>query len=325
MFDKVLEALAVGDAMGMPTEFMTREHIKKNFGLVDIILDPEVSIIHKEMKKYSVTDDTEQNLYLIKEYCEAGEITVENTVRGLMKWIVETNAEEKGYIGPSSLRALKGIEKGDDPYKAGIMGTTCGAPMRALAPALCSSEDNLIQSVYNSCIPTHNNNLAVEAAMAVGFALHKAKTGGSYKEIIEASLKGARIGANQTEHFWGGPSTGKRIELILTEIQQMKKLDDLLDYLYYIIGTGLDASQVAPAIIAIFAWAKDDVWLAIEAGATIGGDTDTIAALAASLCALYRKGHNIPEHILKVVLKENNLNIDMYAKLIEVQSGNFRS
>ena len=321
MFDKVLEALAVGDAMGMPTEFMTREYIKENFGIVDTILDPKVSIIHKEMKKYSVTDDTEQNLYLIKEYCGDGEVTVNNTVKGLMKWIVETNAEKKGYIGPSSLRALRGIEKGDDPYKAGIMGVTCGAPMRALAPVLCSSEDKLIQSVYNSCIPTHNNNLAVEAAMAVGFALHKAKSGGSYKEILDASLKGAGIGAVQSEHIWGGASTGKRIELILTEIRKMEELDDLLDYLYYIIGTGLDANQVAPAIIAIFAWAKDDVWLAIKAGASIGGDTDTIGAVAASLCALYRKGHNIPDDILNPVLKENDLQIDMYADMIIKQMG----
>lgn len=316
MFEKVLEALAVGDAMGMPTEFMTREFIKKNFGFVDTILDPKVSTIHKDMKKYSVTDDTEQNLYLIKEYCLDGEITVDNTVKGLMKWIVETDAEAKGYIGPSSLRALRGIEKGDDPYKAGIMGTTCGAPMRALAPVLCSSEDELIKSVYDSCIPTHNNNLAVESAMAVAFALHKAKTGGSYKEILDASIKGSEIGAIQSEYIWGGPSTGKRIELILSEIPKMESLDNLLDFLYNIIGTGLEASQVASAVIAIFAWAKDDVWLAIKAGASIGGDTDTIGAVAASLCALYRKGHNIPDNILNSVLKENNLNIPMYADLL---------
>lgn len=316
MFDKVLEALAVGDAMGMPTEFMTREHIKKNFGMVDTILDPKVSIIHKEMRKYSITDDTEQNLYLIKEYCSDGEVTVNNTVRGLMKWIVETNAEEKGYIGPSSLRALRGIEKGEDPYKAGIMGTTCGAPMRALAPVLCSSKDELIQSVYHSCLPTHNNNLALEAAMAVAFALHKAMTGGSYKEILDASLQGANIGSTQSEYIWGGPSTGKRIELILSEIRKMENLDELLDYLYYIIGTGLEASQVASAVIAVFAWAKDDVWLAIKAGASIGGDTDTIGAIASSLCALYRKGHNIPDNILNPVLKENDLQIDMYADMI---------
>ena len=316
MISKVLEALAVGDAMGMPTEFMTREYIKENFGFVNTILDPRVSTIHKDMKKYSVTDDTEQNLYLISEYCMDGEITVDNTVKGLMKWIVETDAEAKGYIGPSSLRALRGIEKGDDPYKAGIMGTTCGAPMRALAPVLCSSEDELIQSVYFSCLPTHNNNLALEAAMAVAFALHKAKTGGSYKEILDASLEGANIGTTQSEYIWGGPSTGKRIELILSEIKKMEKLDDLLDYLYYIIGTGLEASQVASAVIAIFAWAKDDVWLAIKAGASIGGDTDTIGAVAASLCALYRKGHNIPDDILNPVLKENDLNISMYADLL---------
>lgn len=317
MFREVLEALAVGDAMGMPTEFMTRDHIKKNFGIVDTILDPDVSEIHSNMKKYSVTDDTEQNLYLLEEYCRDGVVTVENTVTGLMKWIKETNAEEKGYIGPSSLRALLGIEKGEDPYKAGAKGITCGAPMRALAPALCASEKNLTSTVYTCCIPTHNNNLAVEAAMAVGYAIYKAMSGGSYDEIINASLEGARIGAIQSENIWVGPSTEKRIALILSELPKMKNLDDLLDYLYFIIGTGLDANQVAPAIIGLFAWAKDDVWLAIKAGASVGGDTDTIAAIAASLCALYRKGHNIPDDILHAILNENDLKIGMYAEMIK--------
>ncbi|MCK4543107.1 MAG: ADP-ribosylglycohydrolase family protein [Spirochaetales bacterium] len=317
MFRKVLEALAVGDAMGMPTEFMTRDHIKKNFGIVDTILDPEVSDIHRNLKMYSVTDDTEQNLYLIEEYCRDGVITVENTVAGLLRWIKETNAEEKGYIGPSSLRALRGIEKGEDPYKAGVKGVTCGAPMRALAPALCASEKNLVSAVYSCCIPTHNNNLAVEAAMAVGYAIHKAMSGGSYDEIINASLEGARVGAIQSKNIWVGPSTEKRISLLLSELPKMKNLDDLLDYLYYIIGTGLDANQVAPAIIGLFAWAKDDVWLAIKAGASVGGDTDTIAAVTASLSALYRKGHNIPDDILHTILKENDLKIGMYADMIK--------
>ena len=317
MFREVLEALAVGDAMGMPTEFMTRDHIKKNFGIVDTILDPDVSEIHSNMKKYSVTDDTEQNLYLLEEYCRDGVVTVENTVTGLMKWIKETNAEEKGYIGPSSLRALLGIEKGEDPYKAGAKGVTCGAPMRALAPALCASEKNLTSTVYTCCIPTHNNNLAVEAAMAVGYAIYKAMSGGSYDEIINASLEGARIGAIQSENIWVGPSTEKRIALILSELPKMKNLDDLLDYLYFIIGTGLDANQVAPAIIGLFAWAKDDVWLAIKAGASVGGDTDTIAAVAASLCTLYRKGHNIPDDILHAILNENDLKLGMYAEMIK--------
>jgi ADP-ribosylglycohydrolase len=316
VFEKVLEALAVGDAVGMPTEFMTRDHIKSEFGIVDTVLDPNVSFIHKDMKMYSVTDDTEQNLYLIEEYCRDGMITVENTVTGLLRWITETNAEEKGYIGPSSLQALRGIEKGDDPYKAGSKGITCGAPMRVLAPVICSSEEDLTSAIYSCCIPTHNTNLAVEAAMAVGYALHKAMTGGSYDEIIQASLEGARIGAVQSENVWVGPSTERRIALLISELPRMGNLDELLDYLYSVIGTGLDANQVAPAIIGIFAWAKDDVWLAIRAGASVGGDTDTIAAVSASLCALYRKGHNIPSDILHTILKENDLMIDRYAAMI---------
>ncbi len=36
----ILTAYAVGDAMGMPTEFMTRAEISSRFGLVDTLIEP---------------------------------------------------------------------------------------------------------------------------------------------------------------------------------------------------------------------------------------------------------------------------------------------
>jgi hypothetical protein len=62
-YQSALEALTVGDALGMPTEFMTREYIKRNFGFVSSIIDPQFSLIHKNLARASITDDTEQNLY----------------------------------------------------------------------------------------------------------------------------------------------------------------------------------------------------------------------------------------------------------------------
>ena len=56
-----------------------------------------------------------------------------------------------------------------------------------------------------------------------------------------------------------------------------------------------------------------DTWLCLRMGASVGGDTDTIAALAGTLSAATRaamgKSHNIPAEILDEVLAANSLDL----------------
>lgn len=316
---QVLEAFAVGDAMGMPTEFMTLEEIREKFGIVDALLDPSVSSIHGALKRGQVTDDTEQVLYLIETFYKKGGVTVEGVVEGLLRWVRETRADEKGYIGPNSLKALRKIQAGEDPRKAG-RGTTCGAAMRALAPAFSvrrGDVETLKEAVWSCSVPTHNTNIAMEAAMALGFGYHVALMGASLEEIIEAILEGAEIGRRMSDNELVGASTGERIRYAINELKELHSHEEVLDFVYYVIGTTMEANEVVPAAVSIFLYAKDDVWLAIRLGASIGGDTDTIAAISGALSCLYARGHNIPDNIIEEVLCINNLNLSRYEKMVQ--------
>lgn len=316
---KALQALAVGDAMGMPTEFMTRDTVRR-FGLVSELLDPAVSPIHSNLRKGSITDDTEQNLYLIDAYCKNGEITVESTADALIRWVRETAADSRGYIGPSSLKALKAIESGEDPLKAGRGGTTCGAAMRAPAAALCSrgdSPEKLAGDIYNCSLPTHNTNLAIEASLAMGFAVDAAARGAGIEKVLKASLEGAsRIDNFDTPDYVGASSAWK-IKYLVELLAGKREIDVILDMIYYLNGTGLPANEVVPAALAIFYVAKGDVWLSIRMGASVGGDTDTIAALAGLLTALHSGDHNIPEEVVEEVLEVNGLDLSGVAEMLE--------
>ena len=53
----ILEALAVGDAMGMPSEFMTQKAIDEVYPEINALLDPSKSHTHFELPYGSVTDD----------------------------------------------------------------------------------------------------------------------------------------------------------------------------------------------------------------------------------------------------------------------------
>lgn len=317
-FKIILEAFAAGDALGMPTEFMTYRQIKRKFGFVSELIDPKYSIIHsKGLKLGEVTDDTEQVLFLIEEYREDRKFSEETVKRALLRWFKECKPDEKGYIGPNTKKAIECFEQRLD-FEAN--GTTSGAPMRVLAPVLYhinKDESSLITSIINCVIPTHNTNLAIESSLAVGFAYYYASKGANTNEIIDAAIKGAKIGEKFTDREFVGPSIVERLKIIKKCIQEENKVDTFLQKIYYIFGTTMEAIDVAGAAIAIGTYCKDDVWLAIRMGASIGGDTDTIAAIAGALSAFQASCPNIPQDIIHLIQQANNISFKKYSDFLE--------
>lgn len=306
----VLEAIAVGDAVGMPTEFMTRRQIRDIYGQIDGLPSPELSLTHNNLKYAQVTDDTEQNIYLIREYCKTGRIDVNGTALCLLRWVRETDAAGKKYIGPSSLKALELVAEGEDPYKTGLKGTTCGGIMRIPSAVLCTGDKNretLINNVLNCCIPTHNTSTALEAATAYALALRTAFEAVSADTVIASALEGAAAGIENAPYRMCAASSAERIRYLRQLVPGFKTGDGLLDFLFDIFGTGLESEDICPAVFGIFLYARDDAWLAIRLAASMGGDTDTVAALSGALCCAFAKGHNIPCSVLTAVKAANQL------------------
>ena len=160
----LLEAFAVGDAYGKATEYCSLEQVQAHYSRIDELLPPEKAIAHQDLFYGQVTDDTEQNVYLLREYARQGRVTPYDTAMCLLRWVQETDAATK-YIGPNSLKALRAIEQGADVTTAGTGGTTCGGMMRAPVAFLFSTPDTLTQNVVTCLMPTHNTSVAIEAAM----------------------------------------------------------------------------------------------------------------------------------------------------------------
>lgn len=316
----ILEALAVGDAMGMPTEFMTQEDINAVFPPITTLPDPKLSYTHNDLPYASVTDDTEQNLYLARAYVDAGGITIERSADALSRWIVECDAVAKKYIGPSSLKALNAIRDGADVMEAGKGGTTNGGIMRTPALVLCAGscgEEELLTAIRYGCIPTHHTSQAIEAAAGYGFALRAAMEGKSVKEILTAAKYGAEKGLHSTDWVSAAPTCSYRLDVLEKALVADPDPEKLRRDLYYLYGTGLDSVDVFAAVLSIFLLKKEDVFGAICLAASLGGDTDTIGALVGALCAAYAGGHNIPESVLGPVLAQNQLDLDALSAAIK--------
>jgi ADP-ribosylglycohydrolase len=315
-YKNVLEAFACGDATGMVTEFMTNRQIKKRFVFVDTLLDPGYSEIHKNLHRGQVTDDTEQVLYLIKQYGNDMGFSKKSVREALIKWDDECDPEGKGYIGPSTKKAIEQFRAGSTVEGN---GTTSGGPMRVLAPVLCNMEKNeeqLVDAIYNCIVPTHNTNLALESSMALGFAYYYAARGMNGNNLIDAAIHGAEVGNKLSREEYVGPSIAERLRF-LGSMQKYNKNDEFLEKIYYTFGTTMEAVDVTMAAIAISSQSAGDVWLSIRMGASIGGDTDTIAAIAGALTYLISGENNIPGDVISEIMNVNKIDFLSYSRLVE--------
>ena len=316
----VLEALAVGDALGMPTEFMTQTDIDRVYPEINGLLDPGKSYTHFELPYGSVTDDTEQNLYLARAYTAAGEITVENSAEALSRWVVECDAVAKKYIGPSSMKALNAIKEGVSPMEAGRSGTTNGGIMRTPSLVLCAGrgdEDHLLHCIRMGCIPTHHTSQAISAAAAYGFALRAILDGREIPEILEAAQRGARRAYESVDYVAAAPDCIARLKKIREDLKDDASDERIRHLLFHVYGNGLESIDAFTVAMTVFLAKGKDVFGALKLCASLGGDTDTVGALTGALCAAYAGGHNIPEDILRTVIENNHLDLEEVARNIE--------
>ena len=301
---------ACGDAVGKATEFMTPQDIASVFGRITAMPDISKSITHSDLPQYAVTDDTEQNLWLLRRYLKDKAVTIENTVDELLKWIDGTDAIKKHYIGPSSLKALQGIKNGEDPLKAGINGTTCGGIMRVPAAVFASRilDLNLDTCIYNALVCTHNNSIALESAYAYAYALSYAldNPGCPNKDLLGKAKEGCTVGLSKAPWISAGASLLDR--LIFLEKMDLRRYEEqaFKSFIYGVLGTGLPSYETASAVFALLLYTDDPV-KTMFLSAELGGDTDTIGALACSLAGVRNLVAEMPEEIEKPVLEYNRI------------------
>ena len=131
-----LYGLAVGDALGMPTQMLSRAEIRGRWGslLPGFEPAPPGHPIAAGMPAGAVTDDTEQAILLGRLLVRGHGTIAPRTGTALVRW--ERDMAERGsldLLGPSTKRAVAAVLAGTPPDEAGATGATNGAAMR-IAP-----------------------------------------------------------------------------------------------------------------------------------------------------------------------------------------------
>ncbi len=324
----VLIGGALGDAMGMPTEMWTREKINQRYpeGVRKFEATSPDDFFGRNMVAGSVTDDTINTVMLVNSIVACkGSLNAENYISALVKWR-ESSETAALVTGPSTMRALDKLEKGIPIEETGKWGTTNGATMKISPIGIVSDYRNpseVIEHVYQICMPTHNTNIAITGASIVAACVSYGLSGGESMEYLwtlaEEVLEAAKGIGCET------PSASLRFRLrYVRKLIETETSPDgvdkqrVLERVYDELGASFETIDTIPAVFAIIQLAKGDPLEAACLSASLGGDTDTIGAIAGAICGAMNP--DFDDSIISELESVNALDFDALAQSILVYS-----
>ncbi|QQK73122.1 ADP-ribosylglycohydrolase family protein [Pectobacterium versatile] len=321
--ERILGALygqALGDAMGMPSELWPRTRVKAHFGWIDRFLPgPAENNAACYFGRGEFTDDTSMALSLADAIIECdGEINADAIGRHILKWAESFDAFNKNVLGPTSKIALKAIRQGTPVSELENNGVTNGAAMRAsplgcLLPA--HDLDEFIDQVALASSPTHKSDLAIAGAVVVAWAISRAVDGANWQEIVDALPSVARH-AQEKRITTFSASLAARLELALSIVRRANGTESASEQLYHLIGAGTSTIESVATAIAMVELAQTDPNRCAILCANLGGDTDTIGAMATAICGALH-GVTAIDAALKQELDDiNQLDFSRYASLL---------
>ena len=290
-----LAGLALGDALGMPTQAMSPEQIRAVYGTITGLVDADASQPYAPgMPAGSVTDDTEQAL-LVASLLVRGRGTSSGRValdagefaHALLAW--EDSMIERGsldLLGPSTKAALERVRAGEDPLTVGGAGTTNGAAMRVTPIGIAMSTadpEAFADAVWSSCQVTHatrqgfQSAALVAAAVSMGIDAARSTT----PDLRSLLWKAVTYVDSLPERGAWTPdpdvvaATRRAMQLVANPASSS------LECLVEQVGTSVASAQAIPMAFALLA--RDPSPQALLDAANIGGDTDTIGAIAGAI------------------------------------------
>ena len=287
--------LALGDALGMPTQAMSPEQIRAVYGRVTGLVDGDASQPYAPgMPAGSVTDDTEQALLIASLLVRGGgsssghvALDAGDFSHALLAW--EDSMIERGsldLLGPSTKAALERVRAGEDPLTVGGLGTTNGAAMRVtpIGIAVSTADPEVFaDAVWSSCQVTHATRQGFQSAALVAAAVSLALDWpeASASDMTALLWKAVSYVDSLPERGAWTPdpdvvaATRRAMQLVANPASSS------LECLVEQIGTSVASAHAIPMAFALLA--RDPSPRALLDAANLGGDTDTIGAIAGAI------------------------------------------
>ena len=292
--------LIVGDALGVPVEFMSRTELMKN----PVTGMREYGTHHQPRGTWS--DDSSMALAELDSIRTVGTIDYTDMMERFSRWCMHgeyTPFGEVFDIGIATSRALMNYAKGIAPLESG--GKTewdngNGSLMRILPVCLylferqkkvCTSENESIYIIHAVSALTHAH---VRSQMACGIYYFLVKAILEEEGSLENRLQ---KGMDRAYQYYRQDLSNHR------ELENYKRLADLSEFKEN-PKEGIKSSGYVVDTLEAAVWCllhshsyKETVLMAVN----LGEDTDTIGAVAGGLAGLYYKEEGIPQEWIQVI------------------------
>ena len=327
-----LAGLALGDALGMPTQAMSPAQIRAVYGRITGLVDGDASQPYAPgMPAGSVTDDTEQALLVASllvrgRGSSSGRVALDagEFAHALLDW--EDSMIERGsldLLGPSTKAALERVRAGEDPLSVGGAGTTNGAAMRVTPIGIAVSTadpEAFADAVWSSCQVTHATRQGFQSAALVATAVSMGIDWDtpSASDMTALLWKALTYVDSLPERGAWTPdpdvvaATRRAMQLVANPASSS------LECLVEQVGTSVASAQAIPMAFALLA--RDPSPRALLDAANIGGDTDTIGAIAGAILGGALGEQVLPADSLSMIEEVSHLGLPSVAlELLELR------
>jgi ADP-ribosylglycohydrolase len=268
-----LKGIATGDAIGKQTETLSRDAVHRWYphgvrgfeGTAGTVIPRYVGNRKHEWRVGETTDDTEGTIAVARAILEDdGAVRHASVGRQLLTC--------RKSVHPG-VRSLWEFHQAGDPARVAQHHDGCGAAVRVAPVGILYRSDrlpDLVAAAREASIPTHGGPLAVAAATATAAAVSAAIEGGSSSEITDIAVRAA----------WGVDARfADALRSIQTEVREWDQLDaDEVASRWFPDGP-LKIVPLAIALGTVMRSAETAILLA----ANVGGDSDSVASIAAAI------------------------------------------
>lgn len=292
--------VAVGDALGLPVQFLPRE---------ELILDPVKGMLPCDLFDSPIgtwSDDTAMTLAMLDSIKTLGKVDAQDIMENFVRWLNEaeyTANHETIDEGNTCAQGILNYVSGQDIYSCGKTGEHAngnGSLMRTLPICLYYAEkvhngeatlDDAIKDIHLVSALTHNHIRACIACGLYYFAVAAI--------LYEEGSLMTRLQKGMNEGFkYYGSSVDDIYELTyygwFMDLEEMREATEA-----EIRSTGYVVDSFEAAIWCLIT--TDSYRDAMLKAANLGDDTDTIAAIAGGLAGLYYGYESIPKEWLEVL------------------------
>ena len=281
--------LAVGDALGGPTEGKTREEILSRWGRVTDFLSAH----------QGGSDDTEYALFCAKLLLRKEDALTSADVAAAWRSEIANIANAYKGAGFSEIIAIQNLLDGLEPPQSGehLHSWSDGLAMRVTPLGIASAGDprraaHLAQ--VNGSVS--NSGEGIYCGQAVAAAVAAAMAGSSITNIVQAAMDVTPADSWASHAIKRGVAIGSSCENVWSALPLLEK--SLVCSYYFWPDVAPEAVGLAFGIIAAARGVFEE---AVLGAVNIGRDADTIAAIAGAICGAREGVGVIPERWAKRV------------------------